>query len=135
MGPVISHKHPANPLLDVLYAPALGPDRDSWMFLIKRASLLLLSSVSKHPQCVEKFNPCVLRLFNALSRSTSAEAHLRILLSFVTPSCSAPVLGDSSSEFALTMVNYLLSQQLYTKIGHAITQIVSPEINFPSNYN
>ena len=43
--------HGGNPILDVLYAPALGPDRDSWVFLIKRTSLLLLSAVSKHPRC------------------------------------------------------------------------------------
>lgn len=69
-----------------------------------------------------------------LSSSTSAEAHLQILRSFVTPSSSAPVLGDSSSEFALDMTNYLLSQQLYMKLGYAISQIVRPEVNFPSTY-
>ena len=46
--------HTANPVLDILYAPALGPDRDSWVFLIKRVSLLLLSSVSNYPRCVAK---------------------------------------------------------------------------------
>ena len=40
-----------NSILDILYAPALGADRDSWVFLIKRVSRLLLSSVSKHPWC------------------------------------------------------------------------------------
>jgi len=33
------------------------------------------------------------------------------------------------------MTNYLLSQQLYTKLGYAITQIVSPEIDFPLKHN
>jgi len=42
----------ANSIPDALYTPALGPDRDGWAFLIKRVSLLLLSSVSKHPRCV-----------------------------------------------------------------------------------
>ncbi|KAF9647283.1 HECT-domain-containing protein [Thelephora ganbajun] len=90
---------------NVLYAPVLGPDHDSWVFLIKRVSLLLLSSISKRPH------------------SDSAEAHSRILLSFITPSSSAPALGGSSSEFAIAMTNYLLSQQLYAKLGHAVTQI------------
>jgi hypothetical protein len=66
-----------------------------------------------------------------LTRSTSAQAHLQILQFFVTPSSNASVLGDSGPEFALTMTNHLLSQQLYAKLGHAITQIVSPDINFP----
>lgn len=70
-----------------------------------------------------------------LNSSTTAEAHLEILQSFVTPSSSAPVLGDSSSEFALIMTSYLLSQQLYAKLGHAISQIVSPEIRFPKFCN
>ena len=70
-----------------------------------------------------------------LSSSTTTEAHLRILRSLVTPSSSAPVLGDSSSEFALTMTGFLLSRQLYAKLGHAITQIVRPEVNFSQNYN
>ena len=70
-----------------------------------------------------------------LPRSTSAQAHLRILRFFVTPSSSASVLGDSSPEFALTMTNHLLSQRLYAKLGHAITQIVSPEINFHLHYS
>ena len=70
-----------------------------------------------------------------LNSSTTAEAHLEILQSFVTPSSSAPVLGDSSSEFALIMTSYLLSQQLYAKLGHAISQIVSPEVKFPKFCN
>ena len=70
-----------------------------------------------------------------LNSSATTEEHLRILQSLVTPSSSAPVLGDSSSEFALLMTNYLLSQQLYAKLGHAITQIVSQEVNFSSNHN
>jgi hypothetical protein len=70
-----------------------------------------------------------------LSSSTAAETHLQILRSLVTPSSSTPVLGDSGSEFALTMTTYLLSQQLYARLGHAIAQIVSPELNFPPNYN
>jgi len=49
--------HGANTALDVLYVPALGPDRDSWAFLIKRTSLLLLSAVSKHPRCVTSALP------------------------------------------------------------------------------
>ena len=69
-----------------------------------------------------------------LSSSATAEVHLQILRSFVTPSGSASVLGDSSSEFSLVMTNYLLSQQLYTKLGHAITQIVSPDVSFLPNY-
>ena len=68
-----------------------------------------------------------------LTRSTSAQAHLQVLRLFITPSSSAPVLGDSSPEFALTMANHLLSQRLYAKLGHAITQIVSPEVDFPSH--
>jgi len=55
---------------------------------------------------------------------------LWILQSFVTPSSSASILGNSSSEFALVMTNHLLSHQLYMKLGHAITQIVGPETNF-----
>ena len=47
----------ANPILDVLFAPAIGPDGESWVFLIKRVSILLLSSVSKYPRCVDKVQP------------------------------------------------------------------------------
>jgi hypothetical protein len=47
----------ANPILDVLFAPALGPDGESWVFLIKRVSVLLLSSISKYPRCVDKVQP------------------------------------------------------------------------------
>ena len=49
--------HGAKHTLDALYAPAIGPDRDSWAFLIKRTSLLLLSAVSKHPRCVTSAIP------------------------------------------------------------------------------
>ena len=117
--------HAVNPIPDVLYAPALGPDRESWVFLIKRVSLLLLSTVSKHPRCVASILPMRLKRLNLFCSSSSAEAHLRVLRSFVTPSSSAPVLGDSSLEFAMAMTNYLLSQQLYAKLGCAITQIAS----------
>ena len=120
------HARAANPTSDVLYTPALGPDRDSWLFLIKRVSLLLLSSVSKHPWCELTSYLYNLERLNVVCSSTSAEAHLQILRSFVTPSSSASVLGDSSSEFALRMTNYLLSQRLYMKLGCAIAQIVSP---------
>lgn len=54
MGFITSRLHTVEPLPDVLYGPALGPDRDSWMFLIKGVSLLLLASISKHPLCVDK---------------------------------------------------------------------------------
>jgi ubiquitin-protein ligase E3 C len=50
------------PVPDVLYAPALGSDRDSWVFLIKRVSLLLLASVSEHPRCVDKVHPIHFRV-------------------------------------------------------------------------
>lgn len=33
------------------------------------------------------------------------------------------------------MTNYLLSQELYTKLGNAITQIVGPEVDFFVNHN
>jgi hypothetical protein len=122
-----------NPALDSLYGPALGADRDSWLFLIRRVSLLLLSSVSKYPLCVVEALSTHPGRLNVLYSSTTAEAHLKILRSFVTPSSAAPVFGDSSSEFALVMTNHLLSQQLYMKLGHAITQIVCPEVNFSAN--
>lgn len=133
MGPIVSFVRAVNPTLGSLYAPALGADRDSWLFLIKRASLLILSSVSKDPLCVVEALSTHPGRLNALYSSTMAEAHLKILRSFVTPSGAAPVFGDSSSEFAFIMTNHLLSQQLYMKLGHAITQIVCPEVNLSTN--
>lgn len=131
MGSIVSLVRVANIALGTLFAPALGPDRDSWVFLIKRISLLLLSSVSKHPWCVVDATSMLLEFPNLLCSSTTTEVHLRILQSFVTPSSSAPILGDSSSQFALVMTNHLLSQRLYMKLGHAITQIVCPEADPP----
>jgi hypothetical protein len=57
VGEMLSVARTTDLLSGVLYAPALGPDRDSWVFLIKRVSLLLLSSISKHPRCVANALP------------------------------------------------------------------------------
>lgn len=133
MGSITSPVRTAKLALDALYAPALGPDRDSWLFLIKRISLLLLSSISKHPWCVIDVISTLLERLQVLYSSTATEAHLRILQSFVTPSSSAPTVGDSSSQLALAMMNHLLSQQLYTKLGHAITQIVRHRVDLSAD--
>ena len=51
----------------------------------------------------------------------------------MTPSSSAPILGDSSSEFALAVTKYLLSKQLYMKLARAITQIVCPKVDLSAD--
>ncbi|KAI0039666.1 HECT-domain-containing protein [Auriscalpium vulgare] len=83
----------------------VGPERNSWLVLVRRAALLILQSAADFPQ------------------SQHTVAHLRVLDVLLSPSIAPRVLGPQGAEVTLEFTRYFLGHNLYPLLAKAISGI------------
>ncbi|THH16719.1 hypothetical protein EW146_g3984 [Bondarzewia mesenterica] len=96
------------------FQQAYGPQRQSWLVLTRRASLLILQSVADHPQ------------------SSHAVAHLRVLDMLLSTSVTTKALGPQGSDISIEITKYLLHHDLFRYFSKAIMGIPVEEKSSPS---
>ncbi|KAH7921617.1 HECT-domain-containing protein [Leucogyrophana mollusca] len=93
-----------------LLRPALGPDREHWLVLIRQMAVLLLHSVADRPQ------------------SEYAVPHLKVLTTLLDPS-SFPDVGPS---VPASITAYLLRRNFYEHVSTALRAIAPEAKNDPA---
>ncbi|KAF8960501.1 HECT-domain-containing protein [Flammula alnicola] len=88
-----------------LLVPAVGPQRTSWLVLIRQASLLLLQSVADSPQ------------------SPNALSYLEVLNILLSNAVAIKVLGADGPPTCSLITEYLLQHRLYDLLSQAIERI------------
>ncbi|PPQ73989.1 hypothetical protein CVT26_006358 [Gymnopilus dilepis] len=92
---------------DQIFAPVVGEHGQSWLVLIRQATLLLLQSVAQSPQ------------------SPNALSYLQVLTILLSAEASMKSLGAQGPSFTAALTDYLIRHQYYTLLGQAIQRIVS----------
>ncbi|KAI0061554.1 HECT-domain-containing protein [Artomyces pyxidatus] len=88
-----------------LFQHAVGPQRESWLVLIRQVALLLLQSVAEFPQ------------------SSHAMYHLQILDALLSTSTTTRVLGPQGVALTIELSRYLLNHDLYAHLAKALSGI------------
>ncbi|KAJ6620089.1 HECT-domain-containing protein [Mycena sp. CBHHK59/15] len=88
-----------------LFAPALGPDRASWLVLIRQTCYLLLHSVAESPH------------------SPNAVAYLRIITMLVSSDVGTRNIGPQGRDLAADILMYVLRRGFYPSLSQAIRSI------------
>ncbi|KAF8428416.1 HECT-domain-containing protein [Boletus edulis BED1] len=98
----------------LLFGPAQGPDRDSWITLLRRVAVLLLRSVSSRADV------------------PAAVPHLKVLCKLLDSPSAAKLLGPSGNDLSLCISQWLVQNDLYQYLGRAITTVDPEAKNNPS---
>ncbi|TEB27548.1 HECT-domain-containing protein [Coprinellus micaceus] len=95
----------ANASREQVYSLALTQHATSWLTLIRRVALLLLTSVSQSPQ------------------SAHSASHLKALETFLSPKTAIAVLGAKGQDVTTTIASYLLDNRFYSLVSEAIQRL------------
>ncbi|TFK46201.1 HECT-domain-containing protein [Heliocybe sulcata] len=90
---------------EALFQLGTGPERESWLVLIRPVSSLLLKSAARAP------------------KSQNAVSHLRILNALLAPAVCTRHLGDPGADVSREITRYLLARDMYGHLSQAITGI------------
>ncbi|TFK31976.1 HECT-domain-containing protein [Crucibulum laeve] len=88
--------------------------QNSWLVLIRQASLLLLRSVAQSPQ------------------SPNAQLHLQVLSILLSSTTTKRVLGSTGTEICVNITQYLINHNLYDLLSQAIRSIPVEAKNSPA---
>jgi ubiquitin-protein ligase E3 C len=108
--------------IEQVYSLARTQHATSWLTLIRRVALLLLTSVSQSPQCVSKL--LCFRYVLSGSRSAHSASHLKALETVLSPKTAIAVLGAKGQDVTTTIASYLLDNRFYSLVSEAIQRLV-----------
>ncbi|KAI0311311.1 HECT-domain-containing protein [Amylostereum chailletii] len=83
--------------------PATGPERASWLVLVRQAAHLLLQSVADFP------------------RSPNAPSHIKTLAFLLSSTTTTRVLGPPGSDLTLDVTDYLITRGFYRFMARSIS--------------
>ncbi|KAF8874714.1 hypothetical protein CPB84DRAFT_1817858 [Gymnopilus junonius] len=97
-----------------LFAPVGGEHGQSWLVLVRQASLLLLRSAADSPQ------------------SPNAVSYLQVLTALLSTEASTKALGAQGPAFTAALTEYLMRHEYYALLGSAIERIPITAKSSPS---